>query len=65
MRYKVQFEEKVTCKRRTWCIVECDSEEEIQQHCENGDFEFIETEDVDDIDWEFIKLNYVEEDDEG
>jgi hypothetical protein len=52
-------------KRRTWCIVECNSKEEIQQHCENGDFEFIEIEDADDIDWEFIKLNYVEEDDEG
>ena len=63
MRYKVQFEEKVICKRRTWCIVECDSEKEIQQHCESGDFEFIETEDVDDIFWDFIKLNHVEEDD--
>ena len=62
MKYLVEFMEKAVVRRRVQCIIEADSEEEISSLAEDGDYEFIDSWEDDDMgSVEFLGVETVEE----
>lgn len=62
MKYLVEFMEKAVVRRRVQCIIEADSEEEIATLAEDGDYEFIDSWEDDDMgSLEFLGVETVEE----
>lgn len=62
MKYLVEFMEKAVVRRRVQCIIEADSEEEVASLAEDGDYEFIDSWEDDDMgSVEFLGVETVDE----
>ncbi len=62
MKYLVEFMEKAVVRRRVQCVIEADSEEEVASLAEDGDYEFIDSWEDDDMgSVEFLGVETVEE----
>lgn len=62
MKYLVEFMEKAVVRRRVQCVIEADSEEEIASLAEDGDYEFIDSWEDDDMgSVEFLGIETVDE----
>lgn len=60
MKYNVIFEEKSTILEQISCEVEADSEEEIKELIEIGDYNFLDSWEIETYDTEFKKINSIE-----
>lgn len=60
MKYLVEFEEKALVKRIVQCEVEAESEEDAELQIENGNYNFIDSWDNDEISNEFIEITNIE-----
>ena len=63
-KYIVEFAEKALIKRLIQCEVIADSEEEVEKKIKEGDYEFIDSWDDDELHSEFIEITDIEEEDE-
>lgn len=62
MKYLVEFMEKAVVRRRVQCIIEADSEEEVASLAEDGDYEFIDSWEDDDMgSVEFLGVETIDE----
>ncbi len=61
-RYIVNFTEKAIVRRTTQCFVVAEDEEEAEKKVRDGDYEFIDTWDDDDLGSEIISVNSIVED---
>lgn len=61
-KYIVNFTEKAMVRRTTQCLVEAENEEEAEKMVREGDYEFIDTWDDDDLGSEIISVNSIVED---
>jgi hypothetical protein len=62
MKYLVEFMEKAVVRRRVQCVIEADSEEEVASLAEDGDYEFIDSWEDDDMgSVEFLGVETVDE----
>lgn len=62
MKYLVEFMEKAVVRRRVQCIIEADSEDEVASLAEDGDYEFIDSWEDDDMgSVEFLGVEIVDE----
>lgn len=62
MKYLVEFMEKAVVRRRVQCVIEADSEEEVASLAEDGDYEFIDSWEDDDMgSVEFLGIETVDE----
>lgn len=62
MKYLVEFMEKAVVRRRVQCIIEADSEDEVASLAEDGDYEFIDSWEDDDMgSVEFLGIETVDE----
>ena len=64
MKYLVTFVEKSLIKRMVECEVEAESEEDAELQIKNGNYNFIDSWDEDEISNEFIEIASIEESDE-
>ena len=64
MKYLVEFEEKAIVKRTVQCEVEAESEEDAELQIKNGNYNFIDSWDEDEISNEFVEIASIEESDE-
>ena len=64
MKYLVTFAEKSLIKRMVECEVEAESEEDAELQIKNGNYNFIDSWDEDEISNEFIEIASIEESDE-
>ena len=64
MKYLVEFAEKAIVKRIIQCEVEAESEEDAELQIKNGNYNFIDSWDEDEISDEFIEIASIEESDE-
>lgn len=60
MKYLVTFTEKALIKRTVECEVEAESEEDAELQIENGNYNFIDSWDEDEISNEFIEITSIE-----
>lgn len=61
MKYLVEFEEKALVKRIIQCEVEAESEEDAKLQVKNGNYNFIDSWDDDEISSEFVEITSIEE----
>ena len=64
MKYLVTFVEKSLIKRMVECEVKAESEEDAELQIKNGNYNFIDSWDEDEISNEFIEIASIEESDE-
>ena len=64
MKYLVTFAEKALIKRMVECEVEAESEEDAELQIKNGNYNFIDSWDEDEISDEFVEIASIEESDE-
>ena len=64
MKYLVEFEEKAIVKRTVQCEVEAESEEDARLQIKNGNYNYIDSWDDDEISNEFDEITSIEEFDE-
>ena len=64
MKYLVTFAEKALIKRMVECEVEAESEEDAELQIKNGNYNFIDSWDEDEISNEFVEIASIEESDE-
>lgn len=64
MKYLVEFAEKALVKRITQCEVEAESEEDAELQVKNGNYNFIDSWDDDEMSSEFIEITSIETSDE-
>ena len=64
MKYLVEFAEKVLVKRIIQCEVEAESEEDAELQIKNGNYNFIDSWDDDELSSTFIEITNIEELDE-
>ena len=64
MKYLVEFEEKAIVKRTVQCEVEAESEEDAELQVKNGNYNFIDSWDDDEISSTFINILDIEKYDE-
>lgn len=64
MKFLVNFEENVTTRRRVEAIVEADSDEDIQDQINEGNYDVQDCTECYDTDWELITINSAEPYDE-
>lgn len=64
MKYLVTFVEKSLIKRMVECEVEAESEEDAELQIKNGNYNFIDSWDEDEISNEFVEIASIEESDE-
>ena len=63
-KYIVDFTEKAIVRRITQCLVVAENEEEAKEKIYDGDYEFIDTWDDDDLGSEIISIDSIVEDTE-
>ncbi|MBR2248738.1 MAG: hypothetical protein IJ880_17285 [Bacilli bacterium] len=63
-KYIVDFTEKAIVRRITQCLVVAENEEEAEEKIYDGDYEFIDTWDDDDLGSEIISVDSIVEDTE-
>ncbi len=61
-KYIVDFTEKAIVRRTTQCLVYAENEEEAERKVRDGDYEFIDTWDDDDLGSEIIGIDSIVED---
>ena len=61
-KYIVDFTEKAIVRRTTQCLVVAENEEEAEEKVRDGDYEFIDTWDDDDLGSEIISVDSIVED---
>ena len=61
MKYLVEFEEKALIKRTVQCEVEAESKEDVKLQIKNGNYNFIDSWDDDEISSTFIDITNIEE----
>lgn len=61
MKYLVEFEEKALVKRIVQCEVEAESEEDAKLQVKNGNYNFIDSWDDDEISSTFMDVTNIEE----
>ena len=61
-KYIVDFTEKAIVRRTTQCLVYAENEEEAEEKIYDGDYEFIDTWDDDDLGSEIISVDSIVED---
>lgn len=61
MKYLVEFEEKALIKRIVQCEVEAESEEDAKLQVKNGNYNFIDSWDDDEISSTFMDVTSIEE----
>ena len=64
MKYLVEFAEKALVKRIIQCEVEAESEEDVELQVKNGNYNFIDSWDDDEISSEFDEITSIETSDE-
>ena len=64
MKYLVEFTEKALVRRIIQCEVEAESEEDAELQIKNGNYNFIDSWDEDEISDEFVEIASIEESDE-
>ena len=64
MKYLVEFEEKALVNRTIQCEVEAESEEDAELQVKNGNYNFIDSWDDDEISSTFINILDIEKYDE-
>lgn len=64
MKYLITFSEKALIKRTVECEVEAESEEDAELQIENGNYNFIDSWDEDEISNEFIEITSIEKSDD-
>ena len=64
MKYLVTFVERSLIKRMVECEVEAESEEDAELQIKNGNYNFIDSWDEDEISNEFVEIASIEESDE-
>ena len=64
MKYLVEFAEKALVKRIIQCEVEAESEEDVELQVKNGNYNFIDSWDDDEISSEFDEITSIEESDD-
>jgi hypothetical protein len=60
--YIVDFTEKAMVRRTTQCLVKAENEREAEKKVRDGDYEFIDTWDEDDLGSEIISVDSIVED---
>lgn len=61
MKYAVTFNEDVKTRRHVYAYVEADSEEEIEEQINEGNYQVEDCNDCYDTDWELVSINSVKE----
>ena len=61
MKYLVEFLEKATVRRLVQCEVEAKDEQEAEEKVKDGDYEFIDSWDDDELDSDFVRIENIEE----
>ena len=64
MKYLVEFAEKTLVKRIIQCEVEAESEEDVELQVKNGNYNFIDSWDDDEISSAFISILDIEKSDD-
>lgn len=64
MKYLVEFAEKALVKRIIQCEVEAESEEDVELQVKNGNYNFIDSWDDDEISSGFVEITSIEKSDE-
>ena len=64
MKYLVEFAEKAIVKRIIQCEVEAESEEDVELQVKNGNYNFIDSWDDDEISSGFVEITSIEESDD-
>lgn len=64
MKYLVEFEEKALVKRIVQCEVEAESEEDAKLQVKNGNYNFIDSWDDDEISSTFMGVTSIEKSDD-
>ena len=64
MKYLVEFAEEALIKRTVQCEVEAESEEDAELQVKNGNYNFIDSWDDDELSSTFIEITNIEELDE-
>lgn len=64
MKYLVEFAEKALVKRIIQCEVEAESEEDVELQVKNGNYNFIDSWDDDEISSGFVEITSIEESDD-
>ena len=64
-RYLVEFTEKVIVRRITQCLVEAENEREAEKKVRDGDYEFIDSWDEDDMGADIVSVDSIVEDTEN
>lgn len=64
MKYLVEFAEKAIVKRIIQCEVEAESEEDVELQVKNGNYNFIDSWDDDEISSGFVEITSIEKSDE-
>ena len=64
MKYLVEFSEKALVKRIIQCEVEAESKEDVELQVKNGNYNFIDSWDDDEMSSEFIEITSIEISDE-
>jgi DNA-dependent RNA polymerase auxiliary subunit epsilon len=61
-KYIVDFTEKAMVRRTTQCLVEAENEEEAEKKVRDGDYEFIDSWDEDDMGADIVSVDSIVED---
>lgn len=64
MKYVVDFTEKATVRREVQCLVEANDEQEAKQKVMDGDYEFIDSWDEDEMGADIVSIDSIVEDTE-
>ena len=64
MKYLVEFAEKALVKRIIQCEVEAESEEDVELQVKNGNYNFIDSWDDDEISSGFVEITSIEKSDD-
>lgn len=64
MKYLVEFAEKAIVKRIIQCEVEAESEEDVELQVKNGNYNYIDSWDDDEISSGFVEITSIEESDD-
>ena len=60
-KYLVTFEETEVIKQMIECVVECDSEDDIKECLQAGDYEYVDSYEVDCLDSEITNIDSIAE----
>ena len=64
MKYVVDFTEKAMVRRSVQCLVEAVDEQEAEEKVKNGDYEFIDSWDEDEMGADLVSIDSIVEDTE-